>query len=410
MRIVTRTRAWAASLGAAALVSGMALAVSTAHARPAEQGTTMVAITPAQSQVTCGEQVPVEIRINNVTGLYGVDVRVTYDPSVVEVADANPTAPGIQIQPGNFPDVANGQGLVQVNNVDPAQGTISYAAIRLNPADPQTGSGVIATITFRGKANGPSPVNLAWVMLSDRNARPIAAELANGSITSSGCDDNRPTSTRKPPTPATPGTPGTPGYPTATTPPGYPTPIPGKECYHVVKPGETLSGIAKMYGTTVQALMQANGLYNPNLIYAGQKLYIPGCGSGGYGTPVPPPPSGGTGGCFTYIVKPGDTLSSIAYRTGDTVLGIAKRNGLVNPNLIYAGQPLVICPGGGSGGSGGYPPVPPKPGCRAYYLVKPGDTLYRIAMYYGTTVYAIASANGLANPNWIYAGQTLCIP
>ena len=54
--------------------------------------------------------------------------------------------------------------------------------------------------------------------------------------------------------------------------------------------------------------------------------------------------------------------------------------------------------------------MPPKPGCRAYYIVKPGDTLYRIAMYYGTTVYAISAANGLANPNWIYAGQTLCIP
>jgi LysM repeat protein len=370
----------------------------------------MVSVTPAQSSVDCGETTPVEVRINNVTGLYGVDVRVTYDPAIVEVVDANAASPGIQVQPGNFPDVANGAGMVQVNNVDPAQGTISYAAIRLNPAPAQDGSGVIFTVTFKGKVAGPSPVSLAWVMLSDRNARPIAAELSNGSITVACEGTPPPTSTTKPPTPGTPGTPSTPSTPGT---PATPMP-PGKECTHYVKPGETLSGIAAMYGVTVQALMQANGLKNPNLIYAGQKLIIPGCGGSpthpcvGCATPPPPPPSGG-GGCYTYIVRPGDTLSGIAARTGDTVMGIASRNGIVNPNIIYAGQPLKICPGGG--GSGGYPPYPPsKPGCRAYYIVKPGDTLYRISLYFGTTVYAISAANGLSNPNWIYAGQPLCIP
>ena len=191
--------------------------------------------------------------------------------------------------------------------------------------------------------------------------------------------------------------------------------MPGTECAYYVKPGDTLSGIAKMYGTTVQALMQANNIKNPNWIYVGQKLYIPGCGTGGVATPVPVPPCVGcqppppSGQCYTYIVRPGDTLSGIAARTGDTVMGISQRYGIVNPNRIYAGQPLTICPGGG-GGSGGYPPKPPAPGCRAYYIVKPGDTLYRIAWYYGSSVYAISAANGLANPNWIYAGQTLCIP
>jgi LysM repeat protein len=389
------------------MVVGGFVGAQPAAASPALQGGTTVAITPAQVTLQCGETVPVTIRINNVTGLYGVDVRVTYDPATLEVVDFNAAAPGIQIQPGDMPDVANGQGMVQVNNVDPAQGTISYAAIRLNPAEPQSGSGTIATINFKGKAAGTSQVNLAWVMLSDRNARPISAELANGELTVTCSGTPPPTSTTKPPTPATP------GAPTATTQPGYPTPIPGKPCHHIVKAGETLSGIAAMYGVTVQAMMQANGIKNPNWIYAGQKLVIPGCGSGGQGTPMPvppcancppPPPPPPSGNCYTYVVRPGDTLSSIAYRTGDSVLGIAKRNGLVNPNLIFAGQPLVICPGG----SGGYPPQPGH--CRAIHIVKPGETLSRIALYYGSTVHAIAAANGLANPNWIYAGQRLCIP
>ncbi len=341
MTIVTRSRALLAALAALALVVGAWYGASTVQASPAQQGGTTVVISPAEALVTCGEIVPVEIRINNVQGLYGVDVRVTYDPSIVEVVDANPTAPGVQIEPGNFPDVGGSQGMVQVNNVDTAQGTISYAAIRLNPAEPQDGSGVIATIKFGGKTNGTSPVNLAWVMLSDRNARPISAEITNGTVKSSGCGTQPgPTSTPKP------------GQPTATPIPGGPTstPVtpPGKECHHVVKPGETLYGIAGMYGTTVDALMKANGLTS-SLIYAGQKLVIPGCGTGGPGTPVPPPvypPKPPAGNCYPYVVVWGDTVSGIAARTGDTTWGISQRNKLVNPNLIFAGQTLTVCPGG----------------------------------------------------------------
>ena len=47
---------------------------------------------------------------------------------------------------------------------------------------------------------------------------------------------------------------------------------------HVVKPGETLSEIAKAYGMSTAALIQANSLANPDSIRAGQKLFIPGAG------------------------------------------------------------------------------------------------------------------------------------
>ena len=67
----------------------------------------------------------------------------------------------------------------------------------------------------------------------------------------------------------------TPGpYP---TPAPYPTPVPGTcRYYHYVLWGQTLSGIAWYYGTTVQAIMTANpSITNPNLIYAGSTLCIP---------------------------------------------------------------------------------------------------------------------------------------
>ena len=54
--------------------------------------------------------------------------------------------------------------------------------------------------------------------------------------------------------------------------------------------------------------------------------------------------------------------------------------------------------------------APQQSGCTAYYTVQPGDNLYRISLQYNVTMGALMAANGIYNPNFIYAGQTLCIP
>ena len=154
---------------------------------------------------------------------------------------------------------------------------------------------------------------------------------------------------------------------------------------HVVQWGETLSGIAVRYGTTVQALATTNGIANPSRIYAGQRLTVP-CGS--------TPPSGGA----WYTVQQGDTLSSIAWRYGTSTWAIVQANNISNPNRIYAGQRLYI-PGG----------TPPSTG-GVWYTVRWGDTLSSIAWRHGVSVWAIVQANSIANPNYIYAGQRLYIP
>lgn len=167
----------------------------------------------------------------------------------------------------------------------------------------------------------------------------------------------------------------------------------------IVQPGDTLSGIAVRYGTTVQALMAANGLSNPDFIYVGQRLRLPGTSGGGGAY------SGGGGG--VHLVAPGQTLSQIAARYGTTVAALVRANGLPNPDVIYVGQRLQI-PGGGSGTSSGGQAGGSAGG--GVHVVRRGETLSGIARSYGTTAAAVASANGLANPNLVYVGQRLRIP
>ncbi len=180
------------------------------------------------------------------------------------------------------------------------------------------------------------------------------------------------------------------------TPPVWAAPERQGTTIHIVQWGEYLALIANRYGVTTNAILQANGLTNPNFIYAGQSLIIP---TGA----APAPPSGET---TTYVVQRGDTLGTVAARFGTTASHLASLNGLWNPNFIYVGQVLKV-PGTASPSSSA-PPETSQGTCT--YSVKPGDTLTKIALQHGTTVWALTIANNLANPSFIWVGQGLEIP
>jgi LysM repeat protein len=110
----------------------------------------------------------------------------------------------------------------------------------------------------------------------------------------------------------------------------------------------------------------------------------------------------------SYVVQYGDTLYRISLRFGVSVSSIAQANSIQNINLIYAGQRLSIPDG--SGGPTTPNPTPAPPTGSTEYVVVPGDSLGRIAARFGTTVSAIAQANGITNINLIFVGQRLTIP
>lgn len=172
---------------------------------------------------------------------------------------------------------------------------------------------------------------------------------------------------------------------------------------HVVTYGDTLRNISMRYGVSMDDLARANGIFDYDNIFIGQRLRIPVAGSMNYDHPLPPPPQSTQPiyGGSTYAIQAGDTLKNLAYRWGVGIYDILAVNPqIVNASLIYAGQVINI-PYFLSA------PVAP-PSVPGYYTVQEGDTLRIIADMYGTSVYNLQLLNPqIWNPNWIYAGMVV---
>ncbi len=172
----------------------------------------------------------------------------------------------------------------------------------------------------------------------------------------------------------------------------------GCSTWHTVRIGETLSEIARDYGVSTSALMNANNISNPNRIFVGQSLCIPTSGGGNWGN----------SSCSTiHVVSRGETMLGISRYYGVSAFDIMQANGIFNGNHIYVGQRLCIP---GSGGTGGPVPQPPSSDCWVWYTVARGDTLSSIARWYGTTVSQIMWLNNISNANHIYVGQVIKVP
>jgi len=114
---------------------------------------------------------------------------------------------------------------------------------------------------------------------------------------------------------------------------------------YVLKPGDNLTYISRDHGTTVEAILAANGLTNANRIYAGQALVIPG-------TAAPAPevalaavadvPEAAEEATAMYTVKRGDSAIGIARQLGIDVDYLLAANGIADRNRIYVGQVLTI--------------------------------------------------------------------
>ena len=156
-----------------------------------------------------------------------------------------------------------------------------------------------------------------------------------------------------------------------------------EENIYVVKSGDSLYSIAKKYNTTVDNLKNLNNLTS-NVLMIGQKLLVPTVNNNS---------------SSTYVVQNGDSLYKIAQKYNTTVNDIKSLNNLSSDALMI-GQTLKI-PTNTSNST--------TSGNNITYIVQSGDSLYKIAQRYNTTVNAIKRLNGLSSDN-LSVGQQLLIP
>ena len=160
--------------------------------------------------------------------------------------------------------------------------------------------------------------------------------------------------------------------------------------------GDTLFELAEIFGVTVAEILAVNpGIVNPNIIFPGQIIAIPA------DPPTPPDPGSSRA---QYLVRPGDTLFTIARGFGVTVdLLLAQNPQITDPDQIFVHQVinLVVTP-----------PLPPDPPSETIQIyVSAGETLTSIARRTGVSVQAIIDANPqIDDPDIIFVGQIINVP
>lgn len=179
--------------------------------------------------------------------------------------------------------------------------------------------------------------------------------------------------------------------------------------YYTVQSGDTLSGIANRFSTTVNHLASLNDISNPNRIYVGQRLLVRQQTSSQTNTNNTNTSSNTTNtsssATGTYTVQSGDTLSGIANKFGTNYESLANLNNISNPNRIYVGQVLKLSANSNTASSAHQATTNATPA--GSYSVKAGDSLSAIAARYGMSYETLARLNNISNPNRIYVGQVL---
>ncbi|QMU98476.1 LysM peptidoglycan-binding domain-containing protein [Microbacterium esteraromaticum] len=175
---------------------------------------------------------------------------------------------------------------------------------------------------------------------------------------------------------------------------------------YTIKPGDTVSSIARKHGVSTADLLAWNGLGWRTVIYPGQTLRLSPAAAQAAPAAVPAA-STAPGAAATHTVVRGDTVYAIAKKYRTTVSAIMSLNSLGGSAIIRPGQTLRVA--GAPAAAPALQPVAATTPAAAptAHTVAAGDTLFGIAKKYGTTVAALLQANGLGAGSIIYPGQSL---
>lgn len=180
---------------------------------------------------------------------------------------------------------------------------------------------------------------------------------------------------------------------------------------YTIKAGDTLYAIARTFGISLDALLAANPGVDPNRLSIGQVICVP--------TATSPPPTsscptlrvGSRGASVKYLQQllldngfnPGSIDGIFGSRTQSAVIAFQKSKNLAPDGIVGIMTWTAL-------GANCHHQPSTCPGGTTAYTIKAGDTLYRLAQRFNTTVEAIERANPTINPNDLQIGQVICIP
>ena len=265
------------------------------------------------------------------------ETGASFSPGVRNGAGSGATGL-IQFMPGTASELGTStDALARMSALDQLQYVERYFNNRSDPGDLDTLEGVYTTVLYGSPRPDPDSTLFSQGSAAYRMNAPLDVNR-DGRITAGEATsfvrqridgDAPPPSSSPAPAPAP-----------APGPSPSPSPSPAPSDAVTVRSGDTLSGIAARNGVSLGELLSANPqIRNPDLIYPGQAVHLPGGGGG------------------EVTVRSGDTLSGIAARHGVGLGALIAANPQVsNPNLIHPGQ-IIHVPGTAPG-----PTPAPAPG------------------------------------------------
>jgi uncharacterized protein YkwD/LysM repeat protein len=170
--------------------------------------------------------------------------------------------------------------------------------------------------------------------------------------------------------------------------------VPESGLSYTVQPGDTLSTIGERFGMAWETIAAANNLTQWSLLQIGQTLVIPGQGAASTRPDVVD--AGTQASELQYIVRSGDTLSSIAERYGVSWQMLAAVNNLTDASVLHIGD-LILIPQA-------------NPQTKRVYIIQPGDTVVDIGARFGVDWRQILSLNNLAPNSLLQVGRTIRLP
>ena len=128
-----------------------------------------------------GENVSIAVVVSDAMDVFGIEIHASFDPSILQVRDADETTQGIQVMPGDFLSI--GDGFLVANRVDNDTGEIVFALTLLAPAEPVSGSGELMVLEFNAAGLGSSPFSLDSVILVTQDGLALPVAIESGTLT-----------------------------------------------------------------------------------------------------------------------------------------------------------------------------------------------------------------------------------